>query len=295
MLQFFSRVYYLWREMWLGLRRGGWMNWAAVSTVTVLLFLFGLGLLTSWQIQGVVNQFGSQLEISVYLQPGVTFERVTGTIAALPSVASLTPIPKQVAWEGLVKELGLADIEGATALLNGNPLVDELRVKAVSPQVVTDLAEQLRRLAGVETVQYGADAIAQLVQINQGISSVSVIILIGLMLSAIAAITTTIRLIVAARSTEIEIMQLVGATRWWITLPFLLQGGVFGLVGGAIAWGFIYGVHRSLLQLLGNQVEFVQFLGQNSQGELALLLIIVMGFGLVIGLFGSWLAVRQSS
>ena len=69
MFKFLTKLDYLLKETFLGLQRGGWMNWAAVSTVAVLLFLFGISLQTSWQVEKLLNQFGSQLEVSVYLEP----------------------------------------------------------------------------------------------------------------------------------------------------------------------------------------------------------------------------------
>lgn len=59
-LRFFTKIDYLLRETFLGLRRGGWMNWAAISTVTVLLFLFGLSVQVSGQVETLLNQFASQ-------------------------------------------------------------------------------------------------------------------------------------------------------------------------------------------------------------------------------------------
>ena len=74
MLKLLTKLDYLLKETWLGLQRGSWMNWAAISTVTVLLFLFGMSLQTSWQLETLLNQFGSQLEVSVYLKPNVSVE-----------------------------------------------------------------------------------------------------------------------------------------------------------------------------------------------------------------------------
>jgi cell division transport system permease protein len=60
------------------------MNWAAVSTVTVLLFLFGMSLQVSWKLEGLLNQFGSQVEVSVYLDPGAQVEKVKPVVGNCP-------------------------------------------------------------------------------------------------------------------------------------------------------------------------------------------------------------------
>lgn len=272
------------------------MNWAAVSTVTVLLFLFGISLQASWQLENLLNQFGSQLEVSVYLATGVEAKSLQPLVAVMPDVVAVEAIPKEKAWTALVREMGISDIAGATQQLNGNPLVDELKVKARTSESVPTLAEQLRKLQGVDEVQYIDEAVKRIDQLNQGLNWISVTITTVLTLTAIAVITTTIRLIVMARRREIEIMQLVGATTVWIYLPFILQGITFGVAGAAIAWGLIGGVQRFLANLLAQQPEFIQFLVSGTSASSAkvwLLPLILLAFGGGVGLIGSLFAVRR--
>ncbi|NET51557.1 MAG: ABC transporter permease, partial [Merismopedia sp. SIO2A8] len=267
MLRWLTKADYLLRETVLGLQRGGWMNWAAISTVTVLLFLFGISLQASWQVEQLLYDFGSQLEVSVYLEPGVTADTLESTVQSLPNVTGITVVSKQEAWESLVREMGISDISGATEQLSGNPLVDELKVKAIDSDSVPMLAEQLAVLEGVEEVSYVDEAVKRIAQLNQGLNWVSIAVTSVLTLTAIAVITTTIRLIVMARRQEIEVMQLVGATRLWIYFPFILQGITFGIVGAAIAWSLILGLQFFLQQLIAQQPDFIQFLANDFQLE----------------------------
>lgn len=295
-LQLLTKSDYLLRETLLGLRRGGWMNWAAISTVTVLLFLFGISLQASWQLEGLLNQFGSQLEVSVYLETGVSADTLQPYVSALPEVAAVRAVSKEESWAALVKELGISDIMAATQQLEGNPLVDELKVKAHSSDRVEALARKLSTLQGVEEVQYVDEAVNRIAQLNQGLGWVSLTITGVLTLTAIAVITTTIRLIVMARRREIEVMQLVGATTSWIYLPFILQGITFGVAGAAIAWGFITSIQHFLNRLLSQQAEFIQFLTtglQISPLKAILLPLLLIGFGALVGILGSLLAVRR--
>ncbi|BAZ28123.1 cell division protein FtsX [Cylindrospermum sp. NIES-4074] len=296
MFKFLTKLDYLLKETFLGLLRGGWMNWAAVSTVTVLLFLFGLSLQTSWQVETLLNQFGSQLELSVYLEPDTQAATIEPLIAKMPEVGSIQIITKEQAWTKLVKELGISDIEGATQQLGENPLVDEMKVKARNSQAVPILATQLAKLQGVDVVQYVDEAVKRIAQLHQGLNWMTLTITIILTLTAIAVTTTTIRLIVMARRREIEIMQLVGATTAWIYLPFILQGITFGLLGGAIAWSFIMIIQQFLSRLLATQPEFIQFISNGVQLTMAqtlLLPLILLCFGTAVGLMGSLFAVRR--
>ncbi|GAB4472789.1 MAG: permease-like cell division protein FtsX [Elainellaceae cyanobacterium] len=296
MLGFLTKSDYLLRETLLGLKRGGWMNWAAISTMTVLLFLFGISLQASWQLEGLLNQFGSQLQVSVFLESGVQAGTLAPQVQAMPEVAEVAAVSKEEAWEQLVKDLGISDIRGATQQLNGNPLVDELKVRARSSDSVATLAQRLEKTPGVDAVQYVDEAVRRIAQLHKGLSWISAGIITVLTLTAIAVLTTTIRLIVMARRREIEVMQLVGATSAWIYLPFILQGLAFGVVGAIAAWGLISGVQGFIGELLSQQADFIQFLteGLRLSPQKALILpLALLALGGSVGLLGSLFAVRR--
>ena len=296
MLKILTQMDYLLKETFLGLRRCGWMNWAAISTVTVLLFLFGMSLQTSWLMEELLNQFANQLEISVYMEPSGNADKIISLVAKMPNVAGIQTINKEQAWTSLVQELGISHIEGATEQLNGNPLVDEIKIKALNSEVVPNLATELAKLEGVDTVQYIDEAFRRISQLHQGLHWVSLLVTIILTLTAIAVINTTIRLIVMARRQEIEIMQLVGATYAWIYLPFIFQGMAFGILGGTFAWCFISVSQQLVAKFASQQPEFIQFLVNNLQFSFAqslLLPIVLLSFGTVVGFMGSLFAVRR--
>lgn len=296
MLRSLTKIDYLLRETWLSFRRGGWMNWAAISTVTVLLFLMGSSLQAAWQIEGLMNQFGNQLEVSVYLDTGVDSQTLKPVVQAFPEVAAVEALTKEQAWQRLLKDLGSENLQDSLKNLGGNPLVDELRIKATNSQSVAPLADKLRKIKGINSVQYVSEAVQRIAQLNQGLRMTGLAITGFLTISAIAVITTTIRLIALARSDELEIMRLVGATRAWIYLPFLFQGLLFGGIGAWLAWLLIQLLQKSLVNILKDQSELIQALtianATNLQQQLMLPLILV-SCGALIGTIGSILAVRS--
>ncbi len=273
------------------------MNWAAISTMTVLLFLFGVSLQASWQVEGLLNQFGSQLVISTYLESGVDASSLANQVQKLPGVVTVESVSKEQAWEQLTADLGLSDVSNASSQLNGNPLVDELKVKAREAEEVPQLAETLKSMAGVSDVLYVSEVIQQLRDLNQGLRWVSLMVVSLLSLTAIAVVTTTIRLIAIARRHEIEVMQLVGATRSWIYLPFLLQGAALGLVGASSSWALLLSVQSGLKSLSASQQPaFIEFLidGLRLTPQQGVLLpLALIGLGTSIGLVGSVFAVKK--
>ncbi len=291
-----TQAQYLLQETVKGLRRGSWMNWAAVSTVTVLLFLLGLSLQTNWQVNGLLNQAGSQLEISVYLKPNIAGNTLQQQIQQFPNVTSVSLVPRDEAWKQLISELGATDLQGATDALGQNPLVDELRIQSKSASEMPKLAQILTNFPEVDYVSYLNEVMQNLVQLNRGLGQMGWAVIGLLTLTALAVINTTIRLIVVARHQEIEVMQLVGATTTWIYLPFLLQGVFFGLIGGGAAITLMAGARQFMQQLLRQQPEFLQTLAQDLQlspiQSIALPLTLLI-FGGCIGLTGSFLAVRR--
>jgi len=297
MLKTLTKLEYILHETFLGLRRGGWMNWAALCTVTMLLFLFGLSLQISWRLEAVLNQFGTGAEVSVYLDPGARGEEVLPLVAKLPQVERATIIPKEEAWAKLVTELESADIARIEGDLGENPLVDELKVIPGNRQETPALARQISQLPGVDEVDYLDEAIAQLSWLEQRFNWAAIIITGVFSFTAVAVIATTIRLIAVARKQEIEIMRLVGATATGIYLPFIFQGMIFGIVGGAIAWVLISAIEGMMSLNLVGSPDFVGLIAsslQLSPFQVAILPFILLSLGLAIGAGSSLLALRRS-
>ena len=296
MFKSLTKFDYLLRETWLGLRRGGWMNWAAISTVTVLLFLFGLCLQTSWQIDSLLNNFGSQVEVSVYLEPEVEGEEILSLVTKLPQVKSATMISREQAWESLLTDMGVTELEQVTNQLEGNPLVDELKVNVTNAELIPIVANSLTELPGVDEVVYINEALERIKQLREGINWVSITLTILLSLTSMVVIMSTLRLIAIARKREIEIMQLVGATSIWIYLPFVFQGISFGLIGGVIAWILMISFSHSLNSFFLTQSDFIQFITEGLQLNLTqtlLLPVMVFSLGTTVGLTGSLFALRR--
>jgi cell division transport system permease protein len=298
MLANLTKLTYLLRETWAGLQRGGWMNGAAISTVTVLLFLFGLCLQTSWQLDALFDHFGTQLEVSVYLEPEMAGAELLPTVETLPTVDAVRLVTKEEAWDSLLTELGVSDRTLATQQLEGNPLVDELKVTVINPTVIPAVVQQLQGLEGVDRAVYINEATERFRQIQRGLNWVSITITVVLSLTAIAVITTTLNLIALARQNELEIMQLVGATKAWILLPFVLHGIFFGAVGGAIALLLITLLRTLLQEILMTQTGFLRFLAEGftiNAVQHSLLSLVVLSLGISIGTAGSLFAIRRVS
>ena len=295
--RFFTKIDYLLRETLLGLRRGGWLNWAAVSTLMVLLFLVGISLQLSWGLDNTLDSLGSQVEISVFLEPEVMADAIEPSIVGLDGVADIFTISKDDAFTELLLAMGEDNPERTAEDLGSNPLVDSFRVQVNSTEQLDSVATALRGIEGVDEVYYGSEVVQRLGQLQDGLGLGTLAITGGLTLTTVAVITTTIRLIVMARRREIEVMALVGATSTWIYMPFILQGVLFGIIGALVAWGMVLGSQKLLTDVLANllAMPFLSISSASSGNTLALLPLILLGIGTVLGATGSLFAVRKTA
>ncbi|GAB4217919.1 MAG: permease-like cell division protein FtsX [Synechococcales cyanobacterium] len=290
------KVTYLLHETLLGLRRGGWLNWAAVSTLMVSLFLVGISLNLSWGLDASMRALGNQLQISAYLYPSQTAAAVVPTVSGLEHVAQVQVISKEDAWKQLLIDMGVAERGSVEQQLGANPLVDTLRVQVDDIQFLDQVAATLKRLEPIEEVAYGSQVVKQMNSLQETLRLGSLTVTGVLTLAAVAVITTTIRLIVMARRREIEVMQLVGATAAWIYMPFIVQGFLFGVISALTAWGLILGSQGVINDVFGT-VLVLPFLQLSSEQNLTywLLPLILLGLGTFLGTTGSLIAVQRSS
>lgn len=295
--RFVNKLLYLLQETVLGLRRGGWLNWAAVSTLTVLLFLVGISLEMSWGLEATVRSLGSQLEISAYLEVGKPGSELSPQIQQIPEVTEVRLVAKDEAWKDLLVEMGIEDEEAMTTQLENNPLVDAFRIRVNATEALGPVAQQVEAMPGVDEVYYGDQVVFQLAQLQDTLRLGSLSVTGVLALTTVAVITTTIRLIVMARRREIEVMQLVGATAAWIYLPFILQGSLFGVIGSMGAWGLVLGSQQLLRDLLSRLIAlpFLQIPQESGPLGAGMLPVILLGMGLMLGTTSSLIAVRKST
>src|SRR5207248_1102644 len=144
----------------------------------------------------------------------------------------------------------LGDLSGSLEGLSQNPLPPSLEVtprEPLPPVGLRVLAAQLSQLPGVSEVEYGREWLDKLEALGRGLRAFGAGALLVVLGAALLVVANTIRLAVYARRDEIEIMKLVGATDGYVRAPFLLEGGLQGLIGAGMALGAILAVQHWLL------------------------------------------------
>jgi len=239
------------RSAWLGLRSSPLPAAVAVATLAVSLFLAGLFALLLSNMTGLLERFGREVRLTAYVEAGLApqaerelLERVRGAAG----VERAEWVSREQALERFRSRLG-----GDAALLEGldeNPLPASIEVELAPSHRDTEglarVTQGLAVLPGVDEVSHGHAWVAGYARTVSLIRGAGLGLGAVLGLAALVIVTNTIRLAVYARRDEIEILMLVGATRTFVAIPFLLEGLVEGALGGLLALGLLFGAFGAL-------------------------------------------------
>jgi cell division transport system permease protein len=271
--------------------RNAGMQATAIGTVAITIVLLGTFLFVRAALAGLGGQLLDQITISAAVANDASTAQVATlrrAIAADKRVASVEYVPKEKGWADLRRRLrGQID----TTLIPGNPLPDVFRIRARLPEEVPSVAASVARLSGIASVRYGHAEVARLLQLGDVLRRIGVGVIVLFFCVAGIIIANTIRLTVFARRREISIMQLVGATNFYIRAPFICEGLLAGLTGTLVAV-VILGIARATIwpklvsALLFIPLNSVSFQLGQMVGELFVI-------GGAVGLLASWIAVGR--
>jgi len=279
------------REVAINLRRNPLMNLAAISTVALALFVLGSGFLVRANIEALAEREARRVEIRAFLEPGLKTDRIEtlrNQIAALPGVAGVTFVSSDEALARLQEQLQAGDLLDELKGENRLPASFDVKTKTLSE--VEPTAAQIESLAGVAKVQCGQRIVRRLQQVVRvlHLGGLGGLILLGL--ATMGIINNAIRLAIFARRREIRIMQLVGATDWFIRVPFLLEGVVQGLVGALLAAVPLISGYRYLASKLP-PIPGLSLIDESRW--LLVFALALLGLGMLLGLGGSLLSIRR--
>jgi cell division transport system permease protein len=273
------------RTALIAFRRAPLLSALSVTTIAFSLFAFGLFGLVALNIKDALIRVEERVEIRAFAAEGTPVERMataSDEIAKYPEVLKVDVVTQAEALERARKELGeFKDV------FEGEFLPASLDVKLKpgfrDPATVRRVADRMQTVDFVDDIRFGEEWITQLYRLRNiaGVAGVA----LGLAFAAVAIIIigATIRMAVLARSREISIMRLVGATDGFIRRPFLIEGSITGILGGLLALVLTYGAMRVLGQYLNFQTSFFD-------QRLAILGVL---FGMVMGTLGSAVSVGR--
>lgn len=285
------------KNIWRNLR----FSLASIATMSACIFLFGLFLALVMNFNHIVKSAEEGVAVIVYFDKGIKQEQIDQIGSAIekrPEVSKMEYISADKAWE----EFRDVYLEGDEDMADGfkeqdNPLANSARydVYLNSVEDQADLVKYIEGLEGVRKVDQSKEAANTLSNFNKLVGYVSLVIILILLVVALFLISNTITMGISIRQEEIGIMKLIGATDFFVRVPFVIEGILLGAIGAALPMGVIYVMYEKVItyviakfSVLGNFLIFLDV-----WTVFRLLLPVGIGLGVGIGFIGSIVSVRK--
>jgi cell division transport system permease protein len=300
-----SRFFFFTQEAFRALRRNGAPSMAAIVTTVTTVILLGVLIPVFQTTQAKSESVRESLEFRVALYDDATQGEISALenkLEAIPHVASVAFISKGKALAELEKDLGKSKSEDLLAQLHDNPLPANFQIKA-------DDASNLDavRAAGtppgpngkpqpispiIQDVFDRQQESQQIEQVTSALKIVLTVITALLILASLMLVGNTIRLSIYTRRREVEVMRLVGATRWFIRWPFMIEGVVVGFVGGVLAILILWIGKVTIVDPLGDTFSFLAA-QNNSALSFPALVAILFAAAVLVSTIGSGVTLRR--
>ncbi len=288
------KISYFFSETATNLRRNLLMTVAAISTVAISLLLLGGVAILHMAVRNMTYSWEAKVEVSAYLSADVTEgerDLLEAELSELPQVQEYYYVSSEEALEEF-KQIFQNQPE-LWGTLDEDSLPASYRIKLHDAEDTETVAALVRGRPGVDDVRYGGSIIKTLLRVNSLLRTITLVLAVILMAAAAALIANTIRLGIFARREEIGIMKLVGATKWFIRIPFMLEGVFAALVGAIIAGSIVLAANLFLFPQMGEAFAFLQQVFTFTSTEIIQVLLALAAGGVLVGLIGSGMALRR--
>lgn len=273
------------------------LSLASIACIVITLMVVSIAIILSYNVNNFTEMVEKDLTIVVFLDRHTTLERIEELKEEITLINHVESVAFQDKMD-IAKEMMESSDEYKVVLeeyqtRETNPLSDTFHIKVTEVEKLEEVATQIEDLDDVISVKYGKGMVEQLVSVFDMIKNVSYGVVIALILVTAFLISNTIKIAIASRKREIEIMRLVGASNINIKIPFIFEGlflGIFGSIIPIVATILSYdALYKHFNGQIGSPfIQLVQPLPFTYFVSIILLII-----GVLVGMFGSLGAVKK--
>ncbi len=283
-------VFYFIGQAISGLWRNGIMSVASIAVLMSLLVVIGGFSLLVKNINVNLEQFAQMNEIAVFLEPDAEEEDIVAIgekIARLDNVADVRRITKSEALADMKEK---SDIY-ADVTEEDNPLMDSFIITFSETSEVPELDYQLKQIEGIKKINNRLDLANTIEKFKSGVMLIFIWFLAILAVVSVFIIINTIKLSVFARRQEISIMRYVGATGWFISLPFMIEGIIIGLIASIAAYFIEWYIYTYIESMVIEELQMLTIVPFASINHIVLIGFIALG--IVTGIIGSCISLGK--
>ena len=300
-----GRVFFFIGEGFRALRRSAAPSLAAIVTVGVTILLLGVLIPVLQATSGKTEEVRDQVGLNIYLYPDATqaeTDELQSAIGQIPHVQSVEYVSKDEALAILSDRFESKNEDDLTEQLPGarNPLPASFKIQpddldnlasvraALTPPGANGKPEAISPI--IEEVGESRDEANTISDVTGALKWGLIIVALLLTVASLLLVANTIRLSIYARRREVEVMQLVGATNWFIRWPFVVEGLVCGLIGGLIAVAILFVGKETVLDPLAESFDIVS---SEQTIAFAKLVVILLATAMLVSAIGSGLTLRR--
>ena len=286
-----------------GVFRNFSLSLASISCITITLIVVAVSLVLSYNVENFSESIRKDVTVVMFLKGETTKEdeeKIKKELESVDNIEDSTIVFKsKVESANELKDgndIFAPTVDGWTE--DTNPLLDSYMFKVKDIEKIDETVKKVKELefskSKINNINYGEDIVQQLIVVFNTIEKVCLVAVLALVLVTAFLITNTIKLAIYSRKREIEIMRLVGASNVSIKVPFIIEGLFIGILGSVVPVVLIIVGYTSLYDYFGgelfgsalatlvNPIPFVYYVS-----------LILVGIGIVVGMIGSYLAVRK--
>ncbi len=237
------------REVLLNFKKSGFMSLISIGTIAITIIILGSYFIANSGINYFLSKVENKIEIVVFLKEEFEFDKIKNTITeleALPEVENIKFISKDEAYQEFIKN---KEISMVLESFDKNPLPDSIKIKLknYTQKNIEKIINTLKSKEGIDEIQYGGREIENLINILNVVKIITAVIGVIFVISSLLVVSNIIKLTIYARRQDIYIFKMVGATNFFIKIPFVLEGIIHGFFGGIIGWTVLYVIINILL------------------------------------------------
>jgi cell division transport system permease protein len=285
---------YVAKETGNNLRRNVLMTTGAILCVAVSLTIVGIALVLKAGVSRATIQWRDGVDMSIFMSPTAPDQQTAAIRTQLQGevgrdIKKFLYCDQACAYAEFNKMF--ADNQAFLTSVTESDLPPSFRVVPEHPEQVEQIGNQYQGQPGVQSVEYAKDAIQGLLTVTH-YAQVAFLSLAGILLAlAILLIVNTIRMAIFSRRREVAVMKLVGATNWFIRVPFMTEGMIQGVAGASVAFVVVYILRNVVFHLVGSNSIFQNLVA--STHDVIGTGIAILVVGAVVGAGGSAAAVSR--
>jgi len=288
---FLGRLGYFMSRAVINIRQNVFVNVVTIGTITLALLIVSLFLLVFVNLENAAENWSERVQVTVYFDHELTPQELAGfraKINAVPGTARINYVSRDEALKRFKGRLRGQEslLEGVRSEVLPTSLEIALKQSYRETREVEGYVAGLKRIAGISEVQYGEEWVRRFNTFLNFMRLLGALLGGFLVIAVLFIVSNTIKLTIYARRDELEVMSLVGATRFFIKAPFLIEGIVQGAAGSLLAMGLLLALYEGFLHNAGSFLTF----NPTTAGLAFLPLEYIVGIilsGVVLGFIGS--------